>query len=180
MSLSVTIVTTRALLVACLCSFAWPLQAALTLDEAVVIARENDPWLQGSQYRESALQAQSTAAGTLPDPVVSVGFANLPTDSWDFDQENMTQFKVGVVQQFPRGDSRELNRKRLQTLSSQHPHQRDERRAEDSLDVVAPLERPTLHRCAHEQGRTRRAAENHRHHGHRHPRGKVTLDARSL
>ena len=135
MSLSVNIVTTRALLMAFLCSFAWPLQAALTLDEAVAIARDNDPWLQGSQYRESALQAQSTAAGTLPDPVVSVGFANLPTDSWDFDQENMTQFKVGVIQQFPRGDSRELSRKRLQVLSSQHPHQRDERRARVAVNI---------------------------------------------
>ena len=135
MSLSVNSVTTRALLMAFLCSFAWPLQAALTLDEAVAIARENDPWLQGSQYRESALQAQSTAAGTLPDPVVSVGFANLPTDSWDFDQENMTQFKVGVMQQFPRGDSRELSRKRLQMLSSQHPHQRDERRARVAVNI---------------------------------------------
>ena len=135
MSLSVNIVTTRALLVVCLSSLAWPLQAALSLDEAVAVARDNDPWLQGSEYRESALQAQSTAAGTLPDPVVSVGFANLPTDSWDFDQENMTQFKVGVMQQFPRGDSRELNRKRLQMLSSQHPHQRDERRARVAVSI---------------------------------------------
>ena len=112
-----------------------PLQAALTLEEAVTIARDNDPWLKGSELRESALLAESSAAGTLPDPVVSVGVANLPTDSWDFDQEAMTQFKVGVMQRFPRGDSRELERRRLEILGSGHPHQRSDRRARLAVNI---------------------------------------------
>ena len=112
-----------------------PLHAALTLEEAVALAADSDPWLRGSELRESALRAQSTAAGTLPDPVVSVGFANLPTDSWDFDQEAMTQFKVGVVQQFPRGDSRQLQRRQLEILGSEHPYQRADRRARLEVDV---------------------------------------------
>ena len=62
-----------------------PLHAALTLEQAVAMARDHDPWLRGSELRESALMAESTAAGTLPDPVVSLGVANLPTDSWDWD-----------------------------------------------------------------------------------------------
>jgi outer membrane protein TolC len=113
-----------------------PLQAALTLEEAVVMARDQDPWLRGSELRESALMAESTAAGTLPDPVISLGVANLPTDSWDFDQEAMTQFKLGVVQTFPRGDSRDLQRRQLAILGSEHPHQRADRRARLEVDVA--------------------------------------------
>ena len=112
-----------------------PLQAALTLEQAVAIAHASDPWLRGSELRETALLAESTAAGTLPDPVVSLGFANLPTDSWDFDQEAMTQFKVGVVQQFPRGDTRELQRRQFAILGSEHPHQRADRRARLEVNV---------------------------------------------
>ena len=114
---------------------ALPLRAALTLEQAVALAGDSDPWLHGSELRESALLAQSTAAGTLPDPVVSLGVANLPTDSWDFDQEAMTQFKVGVTQRFPRGDSRQLERERLALLGSEHPHQRAERRARLELNI---------------------------------------------
>jgi outer membrane protein TolC len=136
MSLSVRCRVKRCLLLGALWVYAWPSQAALTLDEAVAIARDNDPWLLGSEYRESALKAQSTAAGTLPDPVVNVGFVNVPTDSWDFDQENMTQFKVGVMQQFPRGDTRALSRQRLALLGSQYPHQRDERRAKVTANIT--------------------------------------------
>lgn len=111
-------------------------QAALTLPEAVAIAQRNDPWLQGNEFRQFAIEAQSTAAGTLPDPVVSVGFANLPTDTFDFDQEAMTQFKVGVSQMFPRGDSRALDQKRLALVGSQHPYQREDRRAKVAVNIA--------------------------------------------
>jgi len=115
---------------------ALPSTAALSLEEAVALAQRNDPWLAGSEFRQQALEAQSTAAGTLPDPVVSLGFANVPTDSFDFDQEAMTQVKVGVSQMFPRGDSRAINQKRLALLGSQYPHQRDERRAKVAVTIA--------------------------------------------
>lgn len=116
--------------------FPWPARAALTLDEAVAMAQRNDPWLAGSEFREQAVMAQGVAAGTLPDPVVSVGYANLPTDTFDTDQEAMTQFKVGVVQMIPRGDSRALSRKRLDRLAEQFPYQREERRAQLAVSVT--------------------------------------------
>jgi outer membrane protein TolC len=123
------------LLLALLPALAWPAGAATSLDQAVAIAQHNDPWLVSSQFREQAIQARSTAAGSLPDPMVNLGFANLPTDSFDFDQEAMTQFKVGISQAFPRGDSRELDRKRLALLSEQHPYLRDDRRARVAVNV---------------------------------------------
>jgi hypothetical protein len=57
----------------------------------------------------------------LPDPKVSLGIMNLPTDTWDLDQEGMTQLKVGVSQMFPRGDSLEIKKDQLQIESTKFP-----------------------------------------------------------
>tara|TARA_R110001592_G_scaffold363371_1_gene685816 strand:- start:473099 stop:474466 length:1368 start_codon:yes stop_codon:yes gene_type:complete len=110
--------------------------AGMNLAEAIATAQRNDPWLQGSEFRQQAVAAQAVVAGTLPDPMVDLAFANLPTDTFDFDQEAMTQFKVGVVQTFPRGDSRALGQRRLNLLGEQFPYQRDERRARLAVAVT--------------------------------------------
>tara|TARA_R110002110_G_scaffold415561_2_gene650931 strand:- start:151235 stop:152611 length:1377 start_codon:yes stop_codon:yes gene_type:complete len=122
--------------VLCLLAIATPAQAALTLHSAIAQAQTNDPWLAGNQYSEQSLQAQSIYAGSLPDPKVNLGFANLPTDTFDFNQEAMTQFQVGVSQVFGRGDSLALEQERLQLLSGQYPHQRDDRRAKVAVTVA--------------------------------------------
>ena len=107
----------------------------LTLEEAIRAAVTQDPWLKGSQYNEDAIMANSVAASTLPDPVVSIGLANLPTDGFAFDQEPMTQLKAGVSQMFPRGDSLDIRRKQLQELAKQHPIMRQDRIAKTTLAV---------------------------------------------
>ena len=101
----------------------------LTLEQAVALARSQDPWLRGSHYREQALQDESVAAGALPDPVLSLGVANLPTDNFDFGREPMTQFRIGVSQMFPRGDSRALRRRQLRERGAEQPPQRRDRLA---------------------------------------------------
>jgi outer membrane protein TolC len=113
-----------------------PAHAGIELDDAITMAQANDPWLAGSRMREEALRADSIAASSLPDPMVSVGLANLPTDTFDFDQEAMTQFKVGVSQVFPRGESRALGERRYRLLGEAQPHQRDDRRARVALEVT--------------------------------------------
>ena len=99
------------------------------------MAREQDPWLQGSHHSQRSMEEMSVASGTLPDPKVSLTFANLPTDTWDFSQEPMTQFKVGITQMFPRGDLRELKQKQLQLRSAVMPFERQERLAQIQLQV---------------------------------------------
>ncbi len=101
----------------------------LTLDEAVKAAQLNDPWLVGNRHSQDAIESMSVAAGTLPDPKVTFGVANLPTDTFDFNQEAMTQFKVGVAQMFARGDSLAIKRKQIETVGSQFPFQRLDRKA---------------------------------------------------
>ena len=126
----------RALLAGTLVVSAAATANGITLEQAVLMARDSDPWLAGSEYRQRAVEALGTAAGSLPDPMLSLGLANLPTDTFEFDQEPMTQFKVGVSQTFPRGDSRQLQRRRLSVLGASHPLQREDRRARVAVTVA--------------------------------------------
>ena len=77
----------------------------------------------------------SVAAGSLPDPQVSLGLANLPTDSFSFNQESMTQIKIGVSQMFPQGDSLNIKRRQLETEAEAFPYQRINRSAQVAVTV---------------------------------------------
>ncbi|MBB5186429.1 outer membrane protein TolC [Zhongshania antarctica] len=101
----------------------------LSLDRAIQLAQANDPWQQGSQLRESALAAEAISASTLPDPILNFGAANLPTDSFDFRQEGMTQASIGITQRLPRGNSRELMGKQKRQLGQQQAMLRADRQA---------------------------------------------------
>ncbi len=108
----------------------------LTLELAITQAQKNDPWLVENQFIQGALESQSIAAGALPDPVISLSLLNMPTDGFDFNQENMTQLKVGVSQMFPRGDTLRIQTKKLQLLSQQNPSLRADRTAQISVLVT--------------------------------------------
>jgi outer membrane protein TolC len=107
----------------------------LNLEAAVQAAQDNDPWLVENRHGQSALEARSIAAGSLPDPTVSLGLLNFPVDTFDIDQEPMTQIKVEVSQAIPRGDSLKLKREQLQTASREYPQQRRDRRARTVVTV---------------------------------------------
>jgi outer membrane protein TolC len=100
---------------------------SLTLESAVNSAVKRDIWVSGNQHKQDSIQAKSISAGTLPDPKVSIGVANIGADSFDFGQEPMTQLKVGVSQMFPRGNSRALKKQKLQELAAGFPYQRQNR-----------------------------------------------------
>lgn len=122
-----------------LASWLWCAAASsveLGLQNAVQQAQSLDPWIEGNRQQQRAIAAQSIAAGSLPDPMLSTGFGNLPTDTFDFNQEPMTQFSVGISQTLPRGDSRSLRQQRLRLLEQQHPYQRADRRARVEAEVT--------------------------------------------
>ena len=104
-------------------------EKVVSLEQAITLAQQNDPWLHGSRLKQSAVENRSIASGTLPDPKVSLGIMNLPTDTWDLDQEGMTQLKVGVSQMFPRGDSLEIKKDQLKIESTKFPLLREDRKA---------------------------------------------------
>lgn len=51
--------------------------------------------------RAEALRLETPAASALPDPVVGIGLANVPIDSFSLDSEAMTQKQVFVGQKIP-------------------------------------------------------------------------------
>jgi len=108
----------------------------LTLNKVVELSLINDPWLLGNQYLQQSIESKSIAAGTLRDPKISINGSSLPTDTFDVNQEAMTQLKFGISQVFPRGDTLALKREQLQLKASQFPHQREDRKSRLAVKVA--------------------------------------------
>jgi len=108
---------------------------SLSFEKAVQVAQKNDPWLTGNMHKQRAIESMSMAVNTLPDPKMSIGLANLPTNGFDFGQEAMTQAKVGVSQMFPRGDTLAFKSRQLQIQSEAFPLQRKDREAKVAVTV---------------------------------------------
>ena len=78
---------------------------ALSLQQAEQIALQQDPSIELNLATADAFEHSAVASDTLPDPQLRLGLFNLPTDSFDLDQEPTTQLRFGVQQKLPRGDS---------------------------------------------------------------------------
>jgi outer membrane protein TolC len=85
--------------------------AVLTLGEAEQIAIGADPVIAADRARAQALGEDAVANGQLPDPRLKAGVANLPLDTFEINQEPMTQLVVGVEQSFPPGDTLRYRRR---------------------------------------------------------------------
>ena len=110
-----SLTTSLRLLLACLAMYASaPTQAqtgasaVLSLDEAVAIALAENPGLASTAAEAKALAEVPEQAGALPDPMLSFNAMNLPTDTFDLDQEPMTQLQVILSQRLPFPGKRQL------------------------------------------------------------------------
>ena len=88
--------------------------APLTLQSAVTLALQQDPGIRQLQAESETVQDEAVSAGQWPDPKVSFGLVNLPTNSYAVGQDSMTMQMVGVEQDFPAGDTRSLSQTRGQ------------------------------------------------------------------
>ncbi|MCK4842930.1 MAG: TolC family protein [Methylococcales bacterium] len=73
----------------------------LTLQLAMTIALQDNPDLAQIQARSEAMAAIPSQVGSLPDPVISFNALNLPVDTFNTAQENMTQLQGGISQLIP-------------------------------------------------------------------------------
>ncbi len=89
----------------------------LTLAEAEELALDAEPGREALLARANALEEQSTAAGSLPDPQFRAGLLNYPVESGGFSTEGMTQAQLGLRQMFPPGDTRALSTRRYAFLA---------------------------------------------------------------
>lgn len=91
---------------------------ALNLKQAEQLAIQADPLVENFTATARSFDEASIADNTLPDPRLRLGAVNVPVDSFDLEQEQMTQLKLGLQQNFPRGDSLALKQQQSLSLSS--------------------------------------------------------------
>lgn len=103
---------------------------SITLKSVEEAALEKAPELDEIFSQKSAFEDASIAAGQLKDPKLQIGLLNVPTNSFKLDQENMTQFKVGLSQDFPRGKSLEFASQAKKFMAETRGFQLDNKKAE--------------------------------------------------
>ena len=81
------------------------------------------------------MAAMPSQAGSLPDPMVSLNLLNIPTDTYAFDQENMTQVRLGVSQMFPYPGKLDLKEKAATHEAQAATQKVDETRLQLTRDV---------------------------------------------
>lgn len=118
----------------------------LTIEEASQLALKDDYMLQAIAARSESLSELAVATGRLPDPKIKLGFANLPTDSFNLSQEPMTQAVIGVQQMFPRGQTRSLNSEKLNESVARNEDEALDRKLLVLLAVREEYTRIFLHR----------------------------------
>lgn len=88
-------------------------QETLTYKHAIDIAiSRDDPSVAEYIARSEGMRASAIADAQLPDPKVKFGVANIAMDSFQFNQEPMTQMQFGVHQSLPSAAKRRLLRER--------------------------------------------------------------------
>jgi outer membrane protein, heavy metal efflux system len=89
----------------------------LTMEEAARLAAVDQPLLTGRQAKIHAEEQQAVAAAQLPDPQLSGGLKELPIDTpeaFSTRRDNFTEFTIGLSQEFPRAEKRQLQGARKQ------------------------------------------------------------------
>ncbi len=92
--------------------------AVLSLAEAERQALIDDPMVASADALAEALDEAAVADGQLPDPKVKVDLFSYPTDTFEFDQEPITQFRVGIAQHFPRGNTLNYKSRRTHSMAN--------------------------------------------------------------
>jgi outer membrane protein TolC len=80
----------------------------ISLIDAEQLAIKSDPAQKIYLAQQASLISQGIASSTHADPMIKLGIANVPTDSFKLDQDPMTQLTFGLAQQFNRGSQGEL------------------------------------------------------------------------
>lgn len=99
----------------------WPsivaAQPALALRDAQRLALDRSHQLTGQNSAAEAARHLAVAAGQLPDPVARAGLDNVPVngpDAFTLGRDFMTMRRVGVAQEFTRGEKRRLRAERFE------------------------------------------------------------------
>ncbi|MGY0615445.1 TolC family protein [Vibrio sp. FJH11] len=87
-------------------------QSTQELAQLISVALNNDGNRKQFFAQSEAMRESGVASATLMDPKLKVGFGGLPVDSFKFDEDPMTNISVGLMQQFERGSTLDLQQKK--------------------------------------------------------------------
>ncbi len=107
----------------------------MTVDRAVAQALEGNPSLAEIGARAAAMAAIPAQEGALPDPMLSFNALNLPSDSFDLRQDEMTMLEVGVSQKIPFPGKLALREKAAELDAEAAAHTVEEARLRLARDV---------------------------------------------
>jgi outer membrane protein TolC len=113
-------------------------QQPLSLEDAQHRAVERSRQVAAQNAAVTASREMAVAAGRLPDPVLRAGIDNLPVtgpDAYSTTRDFMTMRRIGVMQEWTRGEKRELRAQRF--------GQEADKSAAEKAGVVAAVERNT-------------------------------------
>lgn len=82
------------------------------LNQLIELALSSDTARSQYAAQSQAMRESGVASATLMDPKLKVGFGGLPVDSFKFDEDPMTNISVGLMQQFERGATLDLNQRK--------------------------------------------------------------------
>ncbi|MDT8316560.1 MAG: TolC family protein [bacterium] len=80
------------------------------LADIISEALKSNPELASARQNIEALSHRPDQSAALPNPMLSLGLMNVPTDSFSFDNEAMTQKSIVLSQRFPWSGKRQLKR----------------------------------------------------------------------
>lgn len=112
LSISIAVLTAHPL--SCYASYR---ETTLSLAKAEQLAISTAPELQQLQANADSLRAQAVADGQWADPQLIVGAANVPTNSFSFNQDDMTMVQFGLQQSFAPGHSLAMKSKKTNALA---------------------------------------------------------------
>src|SRR5262245_9024230 len=95
--------------------------APLSLDQALQIAADESSQLAAQRYGVTAAQQAVTPARQLHDAKLFFGVDNLPVNgpaAWSLTQDFMTMRKIGIMQDFPNAQKRELKGKLAEQVAA--------------------------------------------------------------
>jgi outer membrane protein TolC len=108
----------------------------LTLETALAEALAANPALAEARARAAAAAEIPPQAGSLPDPRLTIGYLNVPADTYRLDQEPMTQQSVGLAQEFPTFGKRGLRRAAAEHEAAAAAHMAEETRLRIAREVA--------------------------------------------
>ena len=110
-------------------SAAMSISGKIELEHAITLSLDHNLELASIRAQSDAIRAASSYAGALPDPTLSLNAMNMPTDTFNFDQEPMTQMQVALSQSFPFPGKRKLRREAVEHQASASDQMGIERRS---------------------------------------------------